>query len=270
MENADSLQVINDYWSREGLGQTILDSLIASGKRLDALTIEDLAPVDQFHNGGIQATTELAELAKISQGARVLDVGGGVGGPARTLATLFGCKVTSIDLTESYVEAAEILTDRIGLGGQVKHFVGNALELPFDNGAFDVVWTQQSCMNIRDKERLYEGFNRVLAPGGTLAFQEFMAGPVQPPIFPVMWAQDDSTSFLRAPDEMRELIESIGFRARVWEDVTADTQRPGAPDPEHSIAALVMGEDLPAIRLASKRNDEEGRIVRVRAVFERP
>ena len=94
MENADSLQVINDYWSREGLGQTILDSLIASGKRLDGLTIEDLAPVDQFHNGGIQATTELAELAKISQGARVLDVGGGVGGPARTLATLFGCKVT--------------------------------------------------------------------------------------------------------------------------------------------------------------------------------
>ena len=138
MENADSLQVINDYWSREGLGQTILDSLIASGKRLDALTIEDLAPVDQFHNGGIQATTELAELAKISQGARVLDVGGGVGGPARTLATLFGCKVTSIDLTESYVQAAEILTDRIGLGGQVKHFVGNALELPFDDGAFEL------------------------------------------------------------------------------------------------------------------------------------
>ena len=82
------------------------------------------------------------------------DVGGGLGGPARTLASLFGCKVIAIDLTESYVQAAEILTDRIGLGDRVKHYVGNALELSFDDGAFDVVWTQQSGMNIRDKERL--------------------------------------------------------------------------------------------------------------------
>ena len=269
MEDSDRLQAVNAHWSREGLGQTILDSLVASGKRLDALTIEDLAPVDQFHSGGIRATTELAELAEISQGANVLDVGGGLGGPARTLAALFGCKVTAIDLTESYVQAAEILTDRIDLGGRVKHYVGNALELSFDDGAFDVVWTQQSGKNIRDKERLYEGFYRVLATGGTLAFQEFMAGPVQPPIFPVMWAHESSTSFLRTPDEMRQLIERIGFRARVWDEVTADTSRPGTPEPEHSIAAIVMGDDLPAIRLAGKRNDDEGRIVRVRAVFER-
>ena len=270
MQDAAGLEAVNAYWSREGLGQTILDSLVASGKRLDALTIEDLALVDQFHSGGIRATTGLAELAEISQGARVLDVGGGLGGPARTLAVLFGCKVTVIDLTESYVQPAEILTERIGLGDQVKHYVGNALELPFDDGAFDVVWTQQSGMNIRDKERLYEGFYRVMAPGGTLAFQEFMAGPVQPTIFPVMWAHDGSTSFLRTSNEMRSLIESVGFRARVWNDVTADTSTPGAPDSEHSIAAILMGDNLPAIRLAGRRNEEEGRVVRVRAVFERP
>ncbi len=167
------------------------------------------------------------------------------------------------------MQAAEILTERIGLGDQVKRHVGNPLELPFDDGAFDVVWTQQSGMNIRDKERLYEGFHRVLAPGGTLAFQEFMAGPVQPFIFPVMWAPDAGASFLRTPDEMRNLIEGIGFRARVWNEIPADTSTPGAPDPEHSIAAILMGDDLPAIRLAGRRNDEEGRAVRVRAVFER-
>ena len=270
MVQPDSMQTVSDYWSRQGLGQTILDALVAAGIGLDALTVEDLAPVDQFHSGGMGATTGLANLAEIVRGAKVLDVGGGIGGPARTLASRFGCQVTVIDLTESYVRAAEILTDRIGLGDQVKHFVGNALELPFDDGSFDVVWTQQSCMNIGDKERLYQGFHRVLAPGGTLAFQEFMAGPVQPLIFPVMWAHDASTSFLRTPEEMRSVIESVGFRARVWQDVTAETAASNAPDQAQSIAVIIMGDNLPAIRLAGKRNDDEGRILRVRGVFQRP
>ncbi|MDP6454825.1 MAG: methyltransferase domain-containing protein [SAR202 cluster bacterium] len=270
MESADNLQAVNTHWNREGLAQTILDSLAAAGKRLDALTIEDLAPLDQFHGGGMAATRELAALVEISEGARVLDAGGGLGGPARTLATLFGCKVTMLDLSESYVHAAEILTERIGLGDQVKHHVGNAVELPFDDGSFDLVWTQQAGMNISDKERLYEGFHRVLAQGGTLAFQEFMAGPVQPVIFPVMWARDDSSSFLRTPNEMSSLIENAGFRARVWDEITvnvAPARRTSGPG--YGIQEIVMGDDLPAIRLATKRNEEEGRIVRVRAVLER-
>ncbi len=269
MVQPDSMQTVSDYWSREGLGQTILDALVAAGICLDALTVEDLAPVDQFHSGGMVATTGLAELAEISPGARVLDVGGGLGGPARTLASRFDCQVTVIDLTESYVEAAKILTDRIGLGDQVKHYVGNALELPFDDGAFDVVWTQQSGMNIQNKEALYQGIHRVLAPGGTLVFQEIMAGPVQPPIFPVMWAHEANTNFLRTPSEMRSVIESVGFRPRVWQDVTAETATPSAPDQAQSIQSIIMGDNLPAIRLAGKRNDDEGRLLRVRAVFER-
>lgn len=269
MENDDSSKTVSNYWSRRGLGQTILDALVAAGRPLDALTVEDLAPMDQFHSGGMGATTGLAELAEIPRGARVLDVGGGLGGPARTLASRFGCQVTVIDLTESYMEAAKILTDRIGLGDQVVHYVGNALELSFDDGAFDVVWTQQSGMNIQNKEALYQGIHRVLAPGGTLVFQEYMAGPVQPPIFPVMWARDGATSFLRTPDEMRSVIESVGFRARLWQDVTAETAAPSARDQPQSIAAIIMGENLPAIRLAGKRNDDEGRLLRVRAVFER-
>jgi len=159
MENTDSLQAVNAYRSREGSGQPILDSLVAAGKNLDALTIEDLAPVDQFHGGVMGATKGLVELAEISRSATVLDVGDGLGGPASTLAALFGCKVTMIDLSESYVGAVEILTERVGLGDQAERHVGNALELPYDDGAFDVVWTQQAGMNISDKERLYKGFH---------------------------------------------------------------------------------------------------------------
>jgi len=263
---------VNDYWGREGLGRTILDALAAAGKNLDALTIDDLAPTDQFHGGGKDATLRLARLAGLEPGMRVLDVGGGLGGPARTLAVQFGCRVTTIDLTESYVRAAEMLTARLGLGAQVTHQVGNALALPFDDGAFDVVWTQNSGMNIADKARLYAGFYRVLRPGGLLATQEPMAGPVQPIIFPVMWARDAASSFLRPPAEMRALIEAAGVGVRAWDDVTAETAGPAdaAAIPAHSAQRLIMGERLDAIIRAGVRNRGEGRLVSVQAVFLRP
>lgn len=271
MNDTIDTEAINNHWGRSGLGQAILDALTEAGKDLNALTIDDLAPMDQFHAGGKGATERLARLAGLQPGMQVLDVGGGLGGPARTLAVRFGCAVTSIDLTVSYVEAARLLTARLGLRDRVTHQAGNALQLPFDAAAFDVVWTQNSGMNIADKALLYKGFCRVLRPGGLLAFQEPMAGPVQPPIFPLMWARDASTSFLRTPEEMRALIASAGFRQREWHDVTGETmaRRSAASEPPHSIQQLVMGDMLNAIREAGQRNQREGRTVMVHAVFER-
>ena len=265
-------KTIEAYWGRAGIGQAILDALAALGKNLDALSVDDLAPLDQFHGGGKPATLRLARLAALKPGMHVLDVGGGLGGPARTLAAEFGCRVTSIDLTPTYVEAARMLTARLKLGDRVSHEVGNALALPFAAAAFDVVWTQNSGMNIADKERLYAGFHRVLRPGGLLALQEPMAGPVQPLLYPVMWARDASTTFLRTPAEMRAVIEGAGFRARAWDDVTAETAGPstGAAVPAHSIQRLVMGDAIDEIIRAGHRNRDEGRLVSIQAVFERP
>lgn len=272
MGQASHAVTTNEYWGRDGLGRAILEALAALGKPLESLTIDDLAPLDQFHGGGKGATVRLARLARLTPGMRVLDVGGGLGGPARTLAVECGCDVTVIDLTESYVRVAEMLTARLGLGDRVTHRVGDALALPFADGAFDVVWTQNSGMHIAAKARLYGGFHRVLRPGGLLALQEPMAGPVQPPVFPVMWARDETTSFLRPPQEMRALIEAEGFQVRVWEDVTAEIagSGPAAAATGPSIQALVMGETLEAISRAGRRNCDEGRIVMVQAVFERP
>ena len=133
-----------------------------------------------------------------------------------------------------------------------------------------MVWTQNSGMNIAEKERLYAGFHRVLRPGGLLALQEPMAGPVQPLIFPLMWAADATTSFLRTPEEMRGLIEDAGFRARAWNDVDANSASSGAAGSTPSIQKLVMGDALAAIIHSSQINRDEGRILRVEAVFDRP
>jgi SAM-dependent methyltransferase len=260
-----------DHWGRSGLAEAMLAALAAAGKDLDALTIDDLAVTDQFHGGGKAATVRLAQLLGPRPGQHVLDVGGGLGGPARTLAVEYGCHVTVVDLTDSYVRAARELTRRLRLDGRVSHHVGDALDLRFDDGAFDVVWTQNSGMNIRDKERLYTGFHRVLRPGGRLALQEPMAGPTQPVVFPLMWADDPSASFLRAPAEMRAVISGAGFGELVWEDVTAEAAAPATAEgiPAHSAQRLIMGDRLDAILRANHRNRTEGRLVSVQAVFER-
>ena len=123
-------RAIDAYWGRENLAEAILAALTARGADLDALTPDVLAPVDQFHGGGKPATDRLARLAAAAPGMQVLDVGGGFGGPARTLAVEFGCLVTTVDLTASYVRAAQALTARMRLDDRVSHHVGNALAAP--------------------------------------------------------------------------------------------------------------------------------------------
>ena len=263
------LDAVRRHWERSDLGDAILAALQGTGKDPDTLTVEDLAPFDQFHGGGLAATRRLARLGELSPGMRVLDVGGGLGGPARTLATECGCRVTVIDLAESYVEAGQRITSLLGLDDRVDFHVGDALALPFADGAFDAVWTQNSGMNIADKAGLYAGFHRVIRTDGRLVTQEPMTGPVRPPIYPLMWAPDPTTDHLHTPDAMRAVIEGSGFRAIAWEAVTLGGPPPG-PAPAQTVQRLVMGEArVTEITAAAKRNEEERRIVMVHAVFAR-
>ncbi len=268
MSNNGKEQEIKNYWERNNIGQSILGLLVAEGKDLDKLTVEDLAQMDHFHTGGKVATVTLAKLANLERGMRVLDVGGGLGGAARTLAIEFGCYVTTIDLTKSYVDTAEMLTTMLRLNDQVKHYVGNALELPFDKSSFDVVWTQNSGMNISNKEQLYAGFHQVLREKGLLVFQEPMAGIIHPPIFPLMWASDESNSFLLTSTEMCKLIEKSGFHMQCWNDFTEKTSKPN-PINKNTIQYLIMGEQLKLILESNHRNSNEDRVVMVQAVFQR-
>jgi SAM-dependent methyltransferase len=278
MADSEYARSVNDHYGRPDLSAAILNGLHAAGKDLGALTPEDLAPADQFHSRGQEATRELAALAKLTPGMRVLDVGGGLGGPARTVARDVGCHVTVLDLTEEYCRVGEDLTRRTGLSDRVTFQHANALDMPFPGGTFDAVWTQHSSMNIADKERLYGEIHRVLRSGGRLALHEIMAGPRSPIHFPVPWAREASMSFLRPASVIRDLLAGRGFRERAWRDVSApslewfrrrrEAARAAAAPPPLGIH-LLLGADFGAMFDNQVRNLEEDRIAVIQAVWER-
>lgn len=212
---------VERHYASGDLGERILAALRAAGVDLDAVTVDDLAPVDAFHIRGRAATEELAHRVHLAATDRVLDAGCGIGGTSRWLAATFGCRVQGIDLTPEYVAVAEMLTARIGLSEVVAFRRASALDLPFDERSFDVVWTEHAQMNIADKRGFYGELYRVLQPGGKLAFHDIFAGPEGAPWFPVPWAADPAISHLVSIEELRTVLAAAGFSQTVWEDKTA-------------------------------------------------
>ncbi len=278
MGGSSYTDAVSAHYTAGDLGAKILASLRAAGKDTDALQVEDLAQIDQLHSGGVQATRALIRRARLQPGMRVLDVGGGLGGPARLLAHDVACTVTVLDQSEESCRVGELLTEGVGLADRVTFRHGSALEIPFPDGAFDRVWTQHATMNIAEKARLYREIYRVLRPGGWLAMQEMMAGPVQPIHFPVPWAHDASISFLQPSAEIRALLTKIDFREVEWVDereaTLANMQAAAAGQPQSGspppAAQLMFGPQLPDMVRNVGRGLRENRLTLVQAVFERP
>ena len=275
---------IRRHYEHGGLLERILAGLEAAGKDLDTLTHEDLAPADEFHSQGRTATRALAELGQVPQGGRVLDLGSGLGGPARFLAATFDCDVTGIDLTPEFCAVANALSERVGLSDRTRFQVGDATILPFEDASFDVAWTIQMQMNVADKGRLYAEVARLLRPGGRFLCQEVCLGDGEPLEYPVPWATIEANSFLVDPEGMRELIHPAGLREVVWRDITAEatawrkaqvakmqvdraTAEQGMPPLGMH---LVMGPDAKTKLANSGRNAELGRIRSVQGVFDKP
>lgn len=277
-DSSSNGDAVSRHYGPGGLHQRVQAALSVLGKEDGHLTTDDLAPLDQFHVGGMAATLALAELGGVAPGARVLHVGGGLGGPARTLAETFGCHVTVLDLTPEYCEVGAWLTERAWQSDQVQFQLGDATAMPFPDAAFDAVWSQHSSMNIPDKAALYREIARVLRRAGRLALHEVMAGPAAPPTFPVPWASEAAHSFLRPPSEVRATIQAAGFRELVWQDTSEESatwfrERLAAARATVSRPPLglhvLLGDAAGKMAGNFARNLDEQRVVAVQAVFER-
>jgi ubiquinone/menaquinone biosynthesis C-methylase UbiE len=245
----------------------IVSALGRMSKPRDALTLEDLAPVDHFHARGFAATVELADHLPIRPGQRILDIGCGLGGPARYMAKRFQCNVSGIDITEPFVEAASKLTALLRMQNMVQVELGDGQRLPYRDSEFDGAYTQHVTMNVADRPRFFAEAYRVLKPGSFFALTEHGLGTQGQPYYPVPWSADGTGSYLVTPSETLALLERSGFEEIVVEDtgvkylegykIVNDRAEKGAPPPLG--IHLLMGETALQKTRNAARNIEEGR-----------
>lgn len=267
------------YTAADDLAALLESACRLAGRDFQSLTREDIATLDEFHIRGRAATREMAQLAGVESRMRVLDLGCGIGGPARTLAAEYGCMVTGVDLMAEYCRVATILSAQVGLQSQVTFLQGDITAVPLPAHSFDLVWTQHVTMNIPDKQRLAAEAKRLLRPGGRLALFEVYAGEVSPPHFPVPWASDPSINFLTSYPEMQALLTEQGFREIAGRDQSALSRdwflrvaaaihsRPNPAPPTLSVN-LLMGETAHLKARNMARNLAEDRIRVVQSVWE--
>jgi len=212
--NTDDL--IDQHYGFGGIMEKIEAALDLAGKDVGSLSVDDLAPIDEFHTRGRESTLEVAELANLQATDLVLDVGCGLGGTARHLAEIYNCHVTGFDLTDEYISVGKKLTDLVGLSDRVELRQGSALEIPFDDEQFDVVWTEHVQMNIANKDKFYSEIARVLKPGGRFVFHDVFRGTGDSPFYPLPWAEQESFSFLATEAEARAVFDQVGLAIDQW------------------------------------------------------
>jgi ubiquinone/menaquinone biosynthesis C-methylase UbiE len=261
---------VSRHYTRGDLLARLNAALAADGADPQQPTADALAPYDHFHGRGLDATIELADLMPARGSDHVLDIGSGIGGPARYVATRFGCRVTGIDLTAEFCDVARHLTQLAGLADRVRFEAGDALAMPFADGTFNGAYSINVAMNIADKAAFYREIRRVLVPGGWLVLAEIATGDGRPLDFPTPWARTAATSFLATADQTRAGLLAAGFDVLQMRDSVDAARAFGARSralvergekPPHRSVMLVHGEGARDAMANSARALQDGRSI---------
>jgi ubiquinone/menaquinone biosynthesis C-methylase UbiE len=269
---------VERHYGSAGIAGRVLAAFRGANGPDASVTPEGLAPFDHFHGRGITATQELAAQLALQPGERVLDIGSGIGGPARWFAAKFEVHVTGVDLTPEFCAAAEALNAATGLADRVRIIQGSALALPVPDGAFDAAYSQNVIMNIADKQLFYREAFRALRPGGRLALSNLCAGPKGEPYFPVPWATTRDTSFLATPEAMRADLVAAGFEIADFRDITPmmrevqrrTRERIDKGDMPKIAVDIIMGERAREMQWNSIRSIDDGRGTAIEALARKP
>ena len=261
---------ISTHYSRGDLLSRLNAALLDDGVDPDRPSIEALAPYDQFHGRGLEATLEVAGLVQAGAADRLLDIGSGIGGPARWFAQRFGCHVTGIDLTPEFCDVARHLTRLLGLADKVSFTVGDAVAMPFADAGFDGAYSMNVSMNIADKGAFYREIYRVLKPGAWLVLSEVAQGEGGELDYPTPWASSARTSFLTTPQETQRGLQGAGFDVIRLHSTLDEARAYGARSramvergekPPHR-AVMLIHADIAARAIANTaRGIHEGRII---------
>ena len=263
---------VSRHYSRTNLLSRLNAALIEDGVDPDHPSLEELAPYDQFHGRGLEVTREVASLMQPRASDHVLDIGSGIGGPARYFANRLGCRVTGIDLTPEFCDVARHLTRLLDLEDRVTFKVGDALAMPFPDGSFDGAYSMNVSMNIADKSRFYREIHRVLKPGACLVLSEIAKGEGGDLDYPTPWASSARTSFLSTPEETRHGLLEAGFDVIRLQSTLEQALAFGARSramvergekPPHRAVMLIHGEIAAQAIANTARGLLEARIVPV-------
>jgi len=270
---------ISAHYGRGDLMGRLRAALLDDGVDPDHATIEALAPYDHFHGRGLEATEELADLLTVAPEDHILDIGSGIGGPARYIARRFGARITGIDLTAEFCEVARQLTQMLGLEDRLDFKQGDATAMPFADASFDGAYSMNVSMNIADKASFYAEIHRVLRPGGWLVLSELAQGPGDAPDYPTPWARTAESSFLATPQQTREGLEAAGFAVSSLRETTEQSLAYGdrsralverGEKPPHRAVMLIHGEIATEAMANTARGLAQSRLVPIEIFCRKP